>query len=101
MYILTDYHNNNFFYKFLKFFFIIIVYVNNYNLIESFEIVEGKETVSTVFSVENELFILFIVKNIPIINISRNKIVILYKRFINNVFCINKDVITNEMLQKN
>ena len=91
MYILTHYNNKQFFYKFLKFFFIIIVYVNNYNLIESFEIVEGIETVSTVVSVENELLILFIVKKIPIKNISRNKIIILYNRFINKVFYVKKD----------
>ncbi|GGK38450.1 MULTISPECIES: hypothetical protein [Flavobacteriaceae] len=65
----------------------------NYNLIESFKTLVGKVTVSILSSEANELLILFKVKKIPIKNISRNKIIILYNRFINMMFYINKDEI--------
>ena len=90
LYLLTDYHNNKYFYKFLKNFFIIIVYVDNYNLIESLSIVEGNETISTLSSEVKELLILFTVKKIPIKNIRRKRIIILYNRFINNMFVTKK-----------
>ena len=50
---------------------------------------------------EKELLILFTVNRIPTKNIIRNKIIILYNRFINKVFYINKDVISLILLQKN
>jgi len=61
---------------------------------ESFKTFVGNVTVSILSSEANELLILFTVKKIPIKNISRNKIIILYNRFIYNLFYINKDVIT-------
>ena len=73
----------------------------NYNLIESFKTLVGNVTVSILSSEAKELLILFTVKKIPIKNISRNKIIILYNRFINMMFYTYKDVITSVLLQKN
>ena len=83
---------NNQFLLFKNKFWLKLIFLkikNIYNLIESFRTWVGKVTVSTQFSEAKELLILFMVKKIPIKNISRNKLIILYNGFINIAFYIN------------